>query len=137
MERIKIKSASSTGKKKTVDIISYSIKNVRSIKLTIKFDPTKVTTTTKQIRWVGANSGGGCASNVKDGVILISWFGAPAVNLVDKKPIIKIQFDCVEKGVSELVFDDITSDYCCRMIINNVDFPDDEKTYSSGKITFK
>jgi hypothetical protein len=134
--QIIIKSATSSGKLKTLDIIAKHIEDIRSLKLTLRTDPTVVKV--KQCRWVSKQSGGGMGYNVTEaGQINISWYGAPPIDFPHNKPIIKLQFQRVAAGTSPIEVMEDVSDFACRMTINNADYPDDAKTYKNGKITFK
>lgn len=134
--QIVIKSGVSTGKLKTIDIIAKNVTNVRAIKLSLRFNPLIVKL--KKATWVGVSSGGSMAWHANEkGEVILSWFGYPMVNMVHNKPIIKLQFQRIKKGVSFIeVMEDI-SDFACRLMIDNKDYPDDKQTYKNGKITFK
>jgi hypothetical protein len=137
--KIILKSVSSTGKTKTVNVFSEHLKNVRAVKLTLMYDPKIVKPNVAKIK-LQKGIGGMIASaidKVYEGQLNLSWFAYPSEDFPHKKVWLKIPFTKVSSGVSELKFNDYITDFGCRLIIGISDYPDNENTYQGGTITFK
>lgn len=137
--KISIKSVVSTGKTKTVNVYSENLNTVRAVKLTLMYDAAKVKPNVAKIK-LQTGIGGMIAAaidKVYEGQLNLSWFAYPPENFPHKKLWLKIPFKKVSAGTCELKFNDNPSDFGCRLLINNQDYPDTPDTYVNGTITFK
>lgn len=137
--KIILKSVSSTGKTKTVNVFSEHLKNVRSVKLTLMYDIHKVQPNIKKIA-LQKGLRGMIASAIDKNVVgqlNLSWTEFPPMDFPHKKVWLKIPFTKIAAGESELKFNDNYNDFLCRLFIDNKDYPDTPDTYKGGTITFK
>jgi len=135
-EQIIFPKIKSTGKVKTMSVKTKYIKQCRFVKLAVTYDP-KIAKPKKVTLQKGIE-GSVAFGNQIEGLLIISWFTYPAVDLPHNAVFLKIQWGKVGGGVSEIGVMEGAGSFGCRMMCNNVEVGDSptDKYYKAGAITF-